>query len=67
MDYPKYFNPKNSLQLFGLEQNFNFLSSLYSKSKLPKVSMFSGLKGTGKSTLINHFLFQYLMKIIITK
>ncbi len=57
MDYPKYFNPKNSLRLFGLEQNFNFLSSLYSKGKLPKVLMLSGLKGIGKSTLINHFLF----------
>ena len=57
MDYPKYFNPKNSLRLFGLEENFNFLSSIYSKDKLPKVLMLSGLKGTGKSTLINHFLF----------
>ena len=57
MDYPKYFNPKNSLKLFGLEKNFNFLSSIYSKDKLPKVLMLSGLKGTGKSTLINHFLF----------
>jgi len=57
MDYPKYFNPKNSLKLFGLEENFNFLSSIYSKDKLPKVLMLSGLKGTGKSTLINHFLF----------
>ncbi len=57
MDYPKYFNPKNSLRLFGLEENFNFLSSIYSKNKLPKVLMLSGLKGTGKSTLINHFLF----------
>ncbi len=57
MEYPKYFNPKNSLQLFGLEQNFNFLSSLYLNDKLPKVLMLSGLKGSGKSTLINHFLF----------
>ena len=57
MDYPKYFDPKNSLKLFGLEKNFIFLSSLYLKDKLPKVLMLSGLKGTGKSTLINHFLF----------
>ena len=57
MDYPKYFSPKNSLRLFGLEQDFNFLSSLYLKDKLPKVLMLSGSKGTGKSTLINHFLF----------
>ena len=57
MDYPKYFNPKNSLNLFGLEENFNFLSSAYTKQKLPKVLMLSGLKGTGKSTLINHLFF----------
>jgi len=57
MDYPKYFNPKNSLKLFGQEENFNFLSAMYLKDKLPKVLMLSGLKGTGKSTLINHFLY----------
>ena len=57
MDYPKYFYPKNSLRLFGLEKNFSFLSTLYLKDKLPKVLMLSGLKGIGKSTLINHFLF----------
>ena len=53
MDYPKYFNPKNSLQLFGLKKNFIFLSSLYLKDKLPKVLMLSGLKGIGKSTFDN--------------
>ena len=57
MDYPKYFNSKNSLQLFGFEKKFDFLRSLYSIDKLPKVLMLSGKKGTGKSTLINHFLF----------
>ena len=49
--------PKNSLKLFGLEENFNFLSSTYTNQKLPKVLMLSGLKGTGKSTLISHLFF----------
>ena len=57
MDFPIYFDSKNSLNLYGLEKKFNFLSSLYTKKKLPKVLMLSGLKGCGKSTLINHFLF----------
>ena len=57
MNFPKYFDSKNSLNLYGLEKNFHFLSKLYSTKKLPKVLMLSGLKGCGKSTLINHFLF----------
>ena len=57
MDFPIYFDSKNSLNLYGLEKNFNFLSNLYLIKKLPKVLMLSGLKGCGKSTLINHFLF----------
>ena len=54
---PIYFDSKNSLNLFGLGNNFQFLSKLYSKNKLPKVLIFTGDKGIGKSTLINHFLF----------
>ena len=57
MDFPIYFDSKNTLNLYGLEKDFNFLSSLHTKKKLPKVLMLSGLKGCGKSTLINHFLF----------
>ena len=57
MDFPIYFDSKNSFNLYGLEKDFNFLSNLYSTKKLPKVLMLSGLKGCGKSTLINHFLF----------
>ena len=57
MDFPIYFDSKNSLFLYGLDKNFNFLSNLYSKKKFPKVLLLSGLKGCGKSTLINHFLF----------
>ena len=57
MNYPTYFSPKKSLQLFGLQKDFKFLKDLYLNDKLPKVLMLSGNKGVGKSTLINHFLF----------
>ena len=57
MNFPIYFDSKNSLNLYGLERDFDFLTRLYTTKKLPKVTMLSGLKGCGKSTLINHFLF----------
>lgn len=50
------FNPKKSLNLFGLQKQFEFLISLYKKKKFPKVLLLSGAKGIGKSTLVNHFL-----------
>lgn len=62
MDYPKYYEPKNSLNLFGLDKYFKLLSSLHSKEKLPKVLMLTSPSGTGKSTLINHFLFSIFDK-----
>ena len=57
MNYPSFFDTKNSLNLFNLKENFKFLSNLYLKQNLPKVLMFTGNKGSGKSTLINHFLY----------
>ena len=57
MDYPKYFDPKKSQNLYGLEKDFYFLTSLFSVKKFPKILMLSGVRGLGKSTLINHFLF----------
>ena len=57
MNYPAFFNSKNSLNLFGLQSDLNFIQDLYSKKRLPKVLMYTGDKGSGKSTLINHFLF----------
>jgi len=56
MIYPDFFEPKNSKTLFGLNKDFNFISNLYLKKSLPKILMFSGSKGVGKATLINHFL-----------
>tara|TARA_B100000575_G_C23106436_1_gene638638 strand:- start:623 stop:1558 length:936 start_codon:yes stop_codon:yes gene_type:complete len=57
MNFPLFFEAKNSYKLFGLDKDFNFLVNLYKSNKLPKISLFSGSKGVGKSTLINHFLF----------
>ena len=57
MNYPAFFNSKNSLNLFGLQNDLNFIHDLYLKKRLPKVLMFTSNKGSGKSTIINHFLF----------
>jgi len=62
MNHPLFFNSKNSLNLFGLQKNFDFISSLYQKKKLPKVLMLTGSKGFGKSTLVNHFLYSIFDK-----
>ena len=57
MKHPSYFEPKKSLKLFGLSDEFNLLKKLYIKKKLPKVLMLSGRKGSGKSTLISHLMY----------
>ena len=57
MTFPLYFDSKNSLNLFNLLKNFEFLKSLYIKNKLPNVLMLSGKKGSGKSTIINHLMY----------
>ena len=49
-------NPKNSLKLYGMDKYFDTLSNLNKHKKIPKVLMLSGEKGSGKFTLINHFL-----------
>ena len=48
-----------SIMVFSgiFQDNFKFLSTLYKINKLPKVLMFTGNKGSGKATLVNHFLF----------
>tara|TARA_B100000963_G_C22578111_1_gene649503 strand:+ start:572 stop:1501 length:930 start_codon:yes stop_codon:yes gene_type:complete len=56
MKHPIFFEPKNTLSLFCLQDKLNFLISLYKKNNLPKVLLLTGDKGSGKSTLVNHFL-----------
>ena len=57
MNFPIYFDSKSSLSLFGLQEHFKFISKLYLNQNLPKVLMFSGEKGSGKATVVNHFLY----------
>ena len=51
-----YLDPRKSLILYGLNEKINFFIKLYSSKKFPHVLMLSGEKGSGKFTLINHFL-----------
>ena len=62
MNKPEFFEAKKTSKLFGLKKDFDFISSLYLSKKLPRVTMISGNKGSGKSTLINHFLFSIFDK-----
>ena len=62
MNKPEFFEAKKTSKLFGLKKDFDFISSLYLNKKLPRVTMISGNKGSGKSTLINHFLFSIFDK-----
>tara|TARA_A100001015_G_scaffold252328_1_gene291844 strand:- start:1793 stop:2728 length:936 start_codon:yes stop_codon:yes gene_type:complete len=62
MNYPIFFDPKNTLHLFGHQDKFKFLSNLYETKNLPKVIMFTGNKGFGKSTLVNHLIFSIFDK-----
>ena len=57
MTFPSYFNAKKSFKLFGLINDFDLLKKLYLANKLPHAIILSGKKGSGKSTLINHFLY----------
>ncbi len=49
-------NSRNSLHLFNFNEEFDFLKNTYNSNKFPKALILSGKKGSGKSTLINHFM-----------
>ena len=54
--------PKNQLKLFGLENEYNNLISIYNDHKLPNKILLSGQKGSGKCTLAYH-LINYILSI----
>lgn len=47
-------SPVNQRQLYGLKNEFNQLTNLYNKNKLPNRILLSGQKGFGKCTLVYH-------------
>lgn len=56
MDNKIYSKLNNSLTLLELDGYFKSFIKLYEIKKFPKVTMLTGTKGIGKSTLVNHFL-----------
>ena len=52
--------PKNQINLYGLEKEFDQFVNLFNKNKLPNKIMLSGQKGNGKSTLSYHLINYFL-------
>ena len=52
--------PKNQLKLFGYDKYFDEFVKLYHEQRLPNRILLSGLKGSGKSTFLYHFI-NYLL------
>ncbi len=50
------FSPFYSNKLIGMDEYLDTLTSLYKSKKFPKVLLLSGKKGSGKFTLVLHFL-----------
>ena len=54
-------------KLYGLEKEFQEMTSLYENNKLPNKILFSGLKGSGKCTLAYHLINYILSSFDIIK
>ncbi len=50
------FDPIRTTKLFFLKENFNFLKKLIFENKFPQVTLLTGEKGLGKSTLVFHLM-----------
>ena len=56
MKVDQILNPFYTNKLFGLANELNDLINLQKVNKFPKALLLSGKKGSGKFTLVNHFL-----------
>ena len=53
MNISEFFDPKKTKQLVCFDEYFKFFKNLINSNKLPKASLLTGTKGTGKLTLIS--------------
>jgi len=56
MSTPLNSNQPYSIKLVGLNSNFNEMVNLYEANKFPKVLLLNGKKGSGKFTMVMHFI-----------
>ena len=57
-----YVDPMSQLCLYNYENYFESLIKLHNGNRLPKIMLFSGEKGIGKTTLLFHFINYLLSK-----
>ena len=58
----KITNSKNQLHLYGYENYFNYFVKLFMNKNVPNTILFSGPKGSGKSTFAYHLINYFLSK-----
>ena len=58
----KITNSKNQLHLHGYENYFNYFVKLFMNKNVPNTILFSGPKGSGKSTFAYHLINYFLSK-----
>ena len=58
----KITNSKNQLHLYGYDNYFNYFVKLFMNKNVPNTILFSGQKGSGKSTFAYHLINYFLSK-----
>ena len=63
----EYFNPKKTVKLFELKEQYDFLKNLILEDRFPRALLITGKKGIGKASLIIHLMHFIFNKNFITK
>ena len=62
MNFTEHLNPKKTLELYNLKEEFAYFKNLINSERLPKTIMLTGNRGSGKFTLINHLMTSFFDK-----